>query len=971
MALTLFVTLLGAAYGFLYYLEQQRENSIIAREVDRFAYKIQAVNRAYYGLGEFAYEFLISNSQNRESLEALMDAQKEGSEAFLNKATSSFMGLQSILKSLHVDFIHFHTQDAKSFLRLGQKGGYGDSMSIFRSDISTVQSTNKSLQSYEIGKNGLLLRNIFPLNDYGEIKSVEFSTPLFYVFNSLAEFDKAHYGAYIPKASRTLLGEPMEESKYLDGWIFVDSLGCDESQLMPLSLEKKEALLGAMKLGNSYGASFTHGGEIYFFGATPLHSTITNEAVAYAMKISNSDELIAIQGFYNRYFIMATFFIGMFVFFSYWGWQQKERVQALYDNLAIQKSDTEALIDHAEAGIASIDKDGRILQANEMFAKLVGVRRELVVYHNFFTILGPEQTSKMRDFMLDKSRGSFVHRFQNLTKKWIEVDTLVSKQSKQETMTLVATSREEKRALERALKRLNLYFNHSDLGYMILDDASNIVDTNETIFDITGYTKKELVGQNAQILFVTQKLFETWQKNYAIKPTDNKISSIEYKLRKKNGAIFWVEMFGNSFEDGDSEQSIWSMRDISVRVNSRNVIRKLNDRLQAQFSELEAILDVIPMPIFIKDANFRYKGCNKTFCEFFHYEKEDIVGKSVNDLFPGSFCQLVNEQDNQMLKSSYQNYQTAFADPVTKERKILEFHKKSIFKDGDFDGFVGVVIDVTQKEKQKAMLEAQIKEEVEKNIRNLELHQEERIKDVKFSSIGRMAAGITHEINTPLTYVKGNAEMLQMDIEKIQENDLRQSMKADMEVILEGLNRIANIIESMRQAAQVSSEEAEEINLYETLVNALILSHNRAKQIVKIYLNDIVFDLDLPKDGEVIKHKAQRQRIEQVWIILLSNAFDVLEKIEPFEKRALHVKIWEDSTGVLVRFSDNGGGIHPDILSRIFEPFMSTKTSSGIGIGLNIAQKIVEDQGGKISAFNDSSGAVFEIFLPKKGDNNG
>ena len=477
--------------------------------------------------------------------------------------------------------------------------------------------------------------------------------------------------------------------------------------------------------------------------------------------------LFALFHVYNL--ALASLFIAIFVFFGYWGWRQKAHVQVLFDNLAIQKTETEALIEHAEAGIASIDKDGKILQANEKFAKFIGVRRELVVYHNFFTILGKAQSAKLYKFMSGQTRGNFVHSFNNLAKKWIEVDTLISKQPKQQTMTLVLTSREEKRALERALKRLSLYFNHSDMGYIILDENANIVDTNDTISQITGYKKEELLGASAGILFVTEKLFETWRKNYSNMPLEQKTGGIEYKLQRKNGAIFWVEMFGNAFLDENGQQSIWSLRDISVRVNSRNVIRKLNDRLQAQFSELEAILDVIPMPIFIKDGNFRYKGCNKTFCEFFQYEKEYIVGKSVSDLFPGSFSELVNEQDSQMLKSSYQNYQTSFKDPVTGEHKILEFHKKSIYKEGEFDGFVGVVVDVTQKERQKALLEAQIKEEVEKNIRNLEIHQEERIKDVKFSSIGRMAAGITHEINTPLTYVKGNAEMLQADIGKIQD----------------------------------------------------------------------------------------------------------------------------------------------------------------------------------------------------------
>jgi C4-dicarboxylate-specific signal transduction histidine kinase len=276
------------------------------------------------------------------------------------------------------------------------------------------------------------------------------------------------------------------------------------------------------------------------------------------------------------------------------------------------------------------------------------------------------------------------------------------------------------------------------------------------------------------------------------------------------------------------------------------------------------------------------------------------------------------------------------------------------------------VVDITQNEKQKSLLAKRVKEEVEKNIKNLKLHQEERIKSAQFSTIGKMAAGITHEINTPLTYVKGNVELLAMDIKEIEDKKLRQSAEQNLKVILEGLNRIGNIIESMREVSQANKESKENVNLFETIVNALIVSSNRSKHISKIYLNGALFNLDFPKNKELFTCKAQRQRIEQVWIILISNALDELVKIEPFEKRFLDIKIWEEKDGIFVRFSDNAGGIDPKILPKIFEPFVSAKKSSGIGIGLNIARNIIQEHKGKIRAFNSDVGAAFEIFLPKK-----
>ena len=276
----LFVFLLGGTYLFMAHLEKQRADAVVAREVDGFTDKIRAIERFYYGLGEFAYEFFVSDPQNKETLESLLELRNTNSQEFVAKSTGSFEKLQKILKSLHVDFVHFHTKEAKSFLRLGGEGGYGDSIVGFRPDVSKVHSSNEPLQSYEIGKSGLLLRNIFPLDGFGDIKSVEFSTPLFHLFNSLAQFDDAHYGAYISMASRQIVDESMPVSKELNGWIFVDGLECDEKQLSFLPKSQKEALLKAMKFGKSHGTRFKYDGYIYFLGAVPLHSTISNETVA-------------------------------------------------------------------------------------------------------------------------------------------------------------------------------------------------------------------------------------------------------------------------------------------------------------------------------------------------------------------------------------------------------------------------------------------------------------------------------------------------------------------------------------------------------------------------------------------------------------------------------------------------------------------------------------------------------------------
>ena len=517
---------------------------------------------------------------------------------------------------------------------------------------------------------------------------------------------------------------------------------------------------------------------------------------------------------------------------------------------------------------------------------------------------------------------------------------------------------------ERISRKARVYFNHSDLGFVVLDAFQKVVEVNNTFEELFGYLSKEIVGEHFSKLFTTPQLYTTWCNNYVHFHSLESVSNLEYRLQKKSKVIFWAELFGRKFEDNNDEFSIWSIRDISLRVRSRNTIRNLNLKHQKQFEELQEILDVIPMPIFIKDKHFRYIGCNKALCQFFEIEKTAILGKMVFDIFPYDIATLYHDKDKEMPLTPYQTYKISIAPKDDTKEVALEIHKKRIMREGEFDGFVGVLIDVTQTQMQEQYLQNRVEEELSKNLTIQARHQEEMIRNVKFSSIWQMAAGITHEINTPLTYVKGNFEMLLEDIARVVPKPFQEEMLHDGKVIQEGLERIERIIQTMREASQKSSEKQEKVNVYETVISALILSHNRAKQIVRVMIDGKVFHMGLSSHERIIPCYIQKQRIEQVWIIVLNNALDELIKIDTFNDRSLHVSLFEREQEVLVRFQDNAGGIEPSILPRIFEPFESTKESSGIGIGLNIAHGIVTQNGGSITAYNQDGGAVIDIVFP-------
>jgi len=656
-------------------------------------------------------------------------------------------------------------------------------------------------------------------------------------------------------------------------------------------------------------------------------------------------------------FLIAIILIG-FVSFIFYLKSTQKKLLALNKNLSLQSLEYASIIENANCGIIHIDNQGEIKQLNTHYKSFL--KKNIKNLDEYIELLDKKQQKTFHALIKSQKDTNFEQSFINASNEEINLNVYISFLPQNVGIIIVATSREDKIKLQKALHFSKIFFNHSDLGHIILDNKFNIIEVNESLCQLTGYNSNELISQNFGIFFKTELLYKSFLRNYLQDNSFNEISNIEYRLRKSNGNMFWVEIFGKKFKEGRNNYSIWSIRNISIRVNSRNTIRRLNQKLQNEFNKLQEIINLIPMPIFIKDGEFKYIDCNKAFCKFVDFEKEDILGKDVFDLFEKNIAEKFHQQDLQMRENPSQIYETQ----IKNKTKFIELHKKSIYKDDAFSGFVGIMIDITQQVSQRNYLENRVKEELEKNALQRQMHQKEQLENVKFLTIGQMAAGITHEINTPLTFIKGNFEMLVEDLQMLPTSKLRDAMIEDTKTIQTGLERVGKIIESMREVSQKNTEKIERVEILDTILSSLTLSYNRAKQIVQITLNGENFDLNYRKKDFSFISQVQKQRIEQVWIIIINNALDELVKIEDFSQRKFDINIFKEKNNIIVKFKDNAGGIDEKILPNIFKPFESTKESSGMGIGLNIAYKIIEDQKGKIEAYNEENGAVFKVTLP-------
>ncbi len=534
----------------------------------------------------------------------------------------------------------------------------------------------------------------------------------------------------------------------------------------------------------------------------------------------------------------------------------------------------------------------------------------------------------------------------------------LNKKTEDENKDLDLYIKKSSEELEESLKIIDKY-----VMFAKLDREGIILDVSSALCNASGFLKAELLGHHHKILIHSDMLKKDYDFVWSNLKKGNTFTD-EIKASKKDGNFFWVESFTEPIFNQNHEIVGFSI--IRNNITDKKIIHELYNNINYKMQQYNAIFENANSGIGLVDLDGKFKKVNFMFSKILGFSNEELLNMNCFDI--------IMKNSKKILKKIF--------DEAKEIGFISNIEKVFIHKDGSYihlemslnllpdrKNFVLVVNSLQDKRKLQELnqnLEQRINKEVEKSRQKDKIHQEEQIRSIKLSSIGSLAAGITHEINTPLTYIKGNFEMMGYDIEDLPNSEIKTRMKEDSQKINEGLNRIANIIESMREISQSASEKKEEVNLYATLITALTMAYNRSKQVCKIYLNNKLFTIDnINKDEYIFLSKVQKQRVEQVWIVIINNALDELSKIEDYEKRVLNINIKEQQKDIVVLFEDNAGGIDLNIIDTIFEPFVSSKTYGGMGVGLNISKKIVEQQNGKIIAYNKNEGAVFEVRLKK------
>lgn len=348
----------------------------------------------------------------------------------------------------------------------------------------------------------------------------------------------------------------------------------------------------------------------------------------------------------------------------------------------------------------------------------------------------------------------------------------------------------------------------------------------------------------------------------------------------------------------------------SLRL-SRIELAETNRELATLKEFSENIIESLPLGVATLDEALRVTYWNRGMESITGVKKEDALGNEADVLLtclePRLFSPSVKEGD------------------VTCRRKfepylVLKGHISRL--SGARKGFVLVFEDITEKRK----------------------IEEELFRATKHASVGRLAAGVAHEIGNPLASISSL-------VQELQSEDDDELLKNSLATINQHVDRIARIVRSLGDFARLYPRERVPTDLKGILEKTLDLVRYD-KHFKKIRINTYIHD--------VMNIRIDPDRMQQVFLNLLLNARDAMP-----DGGGLDIHMKESNGLVEIAFSDTGPGIQPEIRDKIFDPFFTTKGTRGTGLGLSICYSIVKDHGGTIEIESEKDrGTKFIIKIP-------
>lgn len=521
----------------------------------------------------------------------------------------------------------------------------------------------------------------------------------------------------------------------------------------------------------------------------------------------------------------------------------------------------------------------------------------------------------------------------------------------------------------------------ADSVFVIDSVTRRCVDANETACRALGYTREELLRFDAQEIQRFLAASRLWEKLGQVLDAPTDTAAFVTMFRRKDGTEFPVEMKFRGDTRSGRHVVVAVARDLSGRPHGEAAARDTEERLRI-------ILDAIQAGVLLIDEQTHViMDANPSALSMFGAGKEAVVGSVCHRFISPAECgrcpvsdlgQTVDNSERLMRKANGEFMpvlKTVVPVVLSGRRYLLESF-----------------VDITQRkqaENELAIHRERLEELARERSEQLLEAQRQVLQGEKLASVGRLAAGVAHEINTPIQYVGDNLRAISdffVDVEAVvtkyreivglvkqagRAEELAQKAEAverehDLDFILtdapkavnqalDGVQRVAKIVRAMKDFSHVKSAASSGVDLNRCLESTLTVARNEYK-----YHADVKTDF-----GDLPLVECYPSELNQVFLNLLINAAHAIE--DTGQRGLISVSTRVDGEWVEVVIADTGKGIPEDIRDKVYDPFFTTKeVGKGTGQGLYIARQIVIVKHGGTLEFESEigKGTTFRIRIP-------
>ncbi|MEO6841267.1 MAG: PAS domain S-box protein [Bradyrhizobium sp.] len=523
----------------------------------------------------------------------------------------------------------------------------------------------------------------------------------------------------------------------------------------------------------------------------------------------------------------------------------------------------------------------------------------------------------------------------------------------------------EQRLAEESYRKL---FEGSVDGIYVTTPAGALLNANPALARMMGYeTPEELIGGVRDIsntIYVDPHAREQYR---ALMERHGMVREFEYQVRQRGGAILWISDSATIVRD-----------EAGVVVRYEGTIRDITDQKRAEdaIAEgrrlLQQVIDTVPAVINVKNKELRYVLMNRYMAGIFGVDPADALGRTTSDLMSRYGAQKTDENDKRVLAASkgLGFYEEEYMDSSGEMRQWLVNKLPLLDGDGEIERIVTVALDIGERKRGELEMR-KAKDAAEAALRNLRETQNSLIEAEKLAALGRLVAGVAHEVNNPvgisLTVASSLERKTALFTAEVERGDLRRSRLTEfLETsrdasgqLVANLNRAAELIQSFKQvAADRNYSDQRSFDLGD-LTEQVVMSLRPGLRKHHLTLN-----VDCQPNLSMNSYPGP---YGQVLTNLFLNA--VAHAFPDGRPGAVDIQVRESGKdNVEIIFSDDGCGMSLDVRRRAFDPFFTTRRDQGgTGLGLHIVYSIVTNRlGGRLNLDSEpGKGTRIQIILPR------